>query len=620
MNIPRFSLTLAFALLVCAGAIAGTYDLRVARSTIDIDGSDRPVIAINGTVPAPTLRFREGEDLVINVTNSLEVPTSIHWHGIILPDNQDGAPGFGGFRAIPAGQTFTYRFPAQQSGTYWYHSHVGLQEQEGMYGAIIIEPKQPDPFAFDRDYAVVLSDSHSHRPMTILSNLKKEPDYYNRQQRTLSDFLSDIRTQGFGATLSDRAEWGEMRMMPTDISDVQGYDYLVNGLTPARNWTALFAPGERVRLRLVNAAAMTFFDIRIPGLRMTVVQSDGNNVEPVVVDELRIAVAETYDVIVEPTQDRAYTLFAETLARDGFARATLAPRTGMAADIPSLRPRPLLTMADMSGHAGHEGMDHATMDHSTMGQGGMAAGQMDHSKMDHSKMDHSKMDQGGMAAGQMDHSKMDHSKMDHSTMGQGGMAAGQMDHSKMDHSKMDHSTMGQGGMGETVPTGPDPFYAPGSGLTPRAADGGRFLSYRDLRAVAPLFPVREPDRELEIRLTGNMERYSWSMNDVVYADAEPIRLRYGERVRMRFVNTTMMTHPMHLHGMWFILDNGQGAQNPAKHVISVAPGMTVVADVEVDAPGDWPFHCHLMYHMDAGMFRRVIVEGGPETALLKRGG
>ncbi|MEC9344739.1 MAG: copper resistance system multicopper oxidase [Pseudomonadota bacterium] len=602
------------AALFALPALAGTYDLRVARTTIDIDGRDRPVIAINGTVPAPTLRFREGEDLVINVTNGLEVPTSIHWHGLILPDNQDGAPGFGGYSAIPSGSTFTYRFPTQQSGTYWYHSHSGLQEQEGMYGAIIIEPKTADPFTFDREYAVVLSDSHSHKPMTILSNLKKEPDYYNRQQRTLSDFMRDVREKGFSATLSDRADWGDMRMMPTDISDVQGYDYLVNGVTAAGNWTAVYKPGERVRLRLVNASAMTYYDVRIPGLRMTVVQSDGNNVRPVVVDELRIAVAETYDVIVEPEAGQPYTIFAETLARDGYARATLATGPGMSAPVPALRERPLLTMADMAGHAGHgdhgdhgdHGSDGST-DHSKMGHAVPQPPATDHSKMDHSKMDHSKMDHSKMDHSKMDHSKMDHSKMDHS----------KMDHSKMDHSKMDHSKMDHGAM---AMDGPDPFYAPGSGLTPSAANGGRFLSYRDLEAVAPLFPRREPDRTIEIRLTGNMERYSWSMNDVPFVDADPIRLRYGERVRFRFVNTTMMTHPMHLHGMWFILDNGMGEASPAKHVVSVAPGTTVEADVEVDAPGEWPFHCHLMYHMDAGMFRRVIVEGGPDTAMLRRGG
>lgn len=544
------TLVAMLASLAAGTAAAATYDIVIDTVTVDHSGTPKQAIAYNGQTPGPTLRFKEGEEVTINVTNRLSESTSIHWHGLILPPDQDGVPGIS-FPGIAPGETFTYRFPIVQSGTYWFHSHSGMQEQDGAYGSIVIEPKDREPFKFDREYVVVLSDSHDHSGRRILSNLKKMSDYYNRQQRTVGDFLRDVEDKGLSATVQDRLDWGEMRMMATDVADVQGYSLLVNGKNPEQNWTGLFTPGERVRLRFINASAMTYFDVRIPGLDLLVVQADGNNVQPVKVDEFRIAVAETYDVIVRPTEERAYTIFAETMSRAGYARATLSPREGMQAEMPATRRPDLLTMADMG--MAHEGMDHGSM-----------AG------MDHSNM-----------AG------MDHSKM-----------AG------MDHSKM--------AMGDK----PDPFYAPGSGLTPKPADGGKFLSYADLRAQKPLYPDREATREIELRLTGNMERYIWSINGVKYSDAEPIRLKYGERVRFKFVNETMMTHPMHLHGMWSILDTGKGKWNPVKHTVSVAPGMTVYTETEVDAPGQWAFHCHLMYHMATGMFRKVVVEGGPQSAAL----
>jgi CopA family copper-resistance protein len=525
---------------VASIARAGTYDLSIGEKTLNLTGSDARGMAINGSIPGPVLRFKEGEALTLNVTNTMDVDTSIHWHGLILPYRQDGVPGIS-FDGIKPGTTHSYNFPAQQSGTYWYHSHSGLQEQSGVYGAIVIEPKAREPFRYDREYVVVLSDWKDARPEQVLANLKKMSDYYNYSQRTVGDFFSDVSKKGFSAAMEDRKMWGEMRMTPTDIADVSGYTYLVNGKNTGQNWTGVFRTGERIRLRFVNASAMTFFDVRIPGLKMTVVQADGNNVLPVTVDEFRIAVAETYDVIVRPEDDKAYTLFAESMGRTGFARGTLAPREGMSAEIPDQRKRPLLSMADMS-------MDHGAM-----------AG-----------MDHS-----GMAG-------MDHSKM-----------------SGMDHSKMGGSK-------------PDPFYAAGSGLMPTAANGGKFLSYADLKAQKPLYKVRKPTREITIRLTGNMERYFWSINDTKYSKAEPIRLKYGERVRFKFVNETMMTHPMHLHGMWTILDTGAKKWNPIKHTVSIAPGTTVYTETEVDAPGKWAFHCHLIYHMATGMFREVIVEGGPD--------
>jgi len=545
---------MALALLAAANtAAAGTYNLSIGKKTVNLTGSESTGMAINGTIPGPVLRFKEGEDLTINVTNSMDVDTSVHWHGLILPFRQDGVPGIS-FAGIKPGTTHTYRFPAQQSGTYWYHSHSGLQEQAGVYGAIVIEPKAREPFRYDRDYVVLLSDWHDTRPERVLANLKKMSDYYNYSQRTIGDFFSDVSKMGFGAALEDRKMWGDMRMTPTDIADVSGYTFLVNGKNTNQNWTGLFKPGERVRLRFVNASAMTFFDVRIPGLKMTVVQADGNNVWPVNVDEFRIAVAETYDIIVRPEEDKAYTLFAESMGRTGYARGTLAPRDGMSASIPAPRKRPLLSMSDM----------------------GMAHGHMDHGSM-------KGMDHGAMKG------------MDHS-----GMSG--MDHSKMGGPK------------------PDPFYAAGSGLMPKAANGGKFLSYSDLKAQKPLYKLREPTREITLRLTGNMERYFWSINDKKYSQAEPIRLKYGERVRFKFVNETMMTHPMHLHGMWTILDNGSKKWNPIKHVVSIAPGTTVYTETEVDAPGKWAFHCHLIYHMATGMFREVIVEGGPPDKHARVGG
>ena len=546
-----FGAGLAFAL--SGAALAGEYTLTVDPVTIDTGEFTRSGVGFNGASPGPVLRWKEGETVTIHVTNNLSESTSVHWHGLILPFTQDGVPGVS-FDGIEPGETFTYSFPVKQSGTYWFHSHSGFQEPDGAYGAIAIEPKGREPYRYDKDYVVQLTDAHPHKGARIMRNLKMSPDYYNRQQRTAGDFFRDAQEKGLGAALSDRGDWGRMRMMPTDIEDVQGFVPLINGKGPGQNWTALFRPGERVRLRFINSSAMSYFDIRIPGLKMTVVQADGQNVQPITVDELRIAVAETYDVIVRPREDRAYTIFAESMGRTAFARGTLAPQEGMEAEVPEMRAPPRLTMADMG--MAHEGMDHGSMDH------------------------------GGMH------------RMPDGTMMEGSS------HAEMGHADMDHGNH-DGGAG-------DPFYAPGSGLVPAAANGGRFLSYSDLKAQKPLYPDRDPTREIELRLTGNMERYIWSMNGIKFSESEPIRLQYGERVRFKFINETMMTHPMHLHGMWSILDNDSGKWNPAKHVVSVSPGTTVYMETEVDAPGEWVFHCHLAYHMEAGMMRKVVVEGGPE--------
>lgn len=535
-------------------AQAATYELNIAAGELRLSDGSRAALTINGQTPGPELRFQEGEEVTLKVSNRLDRDTSLHWHGLILPYTQDGVPGIS-FPGIKPGESFTYRFKVQQAGTYWYHAHSDFQEAEGLYGPLVIEPKAREPYRYDREYTLLLADWHDSQPERIYANLKKQSDYYNYHQRTLGDFFAEARRDGFWATLKDRWAWGGMRMTPTDIADIGGFRFLLNGRDAQQNWTALFKPGERVRLRLINGSAMSYFDVRIPGLQMTVVQADGNDVQPVTVDELRIAVAETYDLIVQPQEERAYTFFAEAMDRSGYARATLAPRPGMQAAVPALRERPLLNMADM-------GMSHAGMD----------------------------MDQGG-DAGMPGMAGMDHSSM-----------------SGMDHAQM--AGMDQGSMAAQA----NADYAPGSGLASRAAEGGRLLVYGDLKAMKPYADYRAPDRTLEFKLTGNMERYFWSLNGQKYSEAEPIRLTYGERVRIRFVNQTMMSHPMHLHGMWMQLDKGNGRFNPLKHVVSVAPGASLEVDVPADALGEWAFHCHLLYHMAAGMMRKVIVEPAGDAA------
>ncbi len=571
---------LVISMLSISSLQAGEYNLTVDPVTIDTGSFTRTGVGYNGASPGPVLRFKEGEDVTINVTNNLSESTSIHWHGLILPYQQDGVPGIS-FDGIAPGETFTYNFPIVQSGTYWFHSHTKFQEPDGAYGAIIIDSKGREPYRYDREYVVQLTDAHPHAGHRIMRNLKMMPDYYNRQQRTISDFFKDSEKMGFEAALRDRLDWGDMRMLPNDIEDVQGFTPLMNGKSSSQNWTGIFKPGERVRLRFINSSAMTYFDIRIPGLKMTVVQADGNNVQPVPVDEFRIAVAETYDVIVHPEEDKAYTVFAESMGRTASVRGTLSTKDGMTADMPELREDPVLTMADMGmAHGDMAGMDHSQMGHAMPAE-------MDHSKMGHGAMPapSHKMPDGAMMSGDAHAGHKMPAGMDHSKMGDGAMMA-------------DKS---------------DPFYAPGSGLMPAAANGGKFLSYDDLKAQKPLYPDREATREIELRLTGNMERYIWSLNGIKFSEAEPIRLQYGERVRFKFVNETMMTHPMHLHGMWSILDTGKGKWDPVKHVVSVSPGTTAYMETEVDAPGQWAFHCHLSYHADSGMFRKVIVEGGPKA-------
>ncbi len=568
-------------------AHAGEYFITIDEVTMTVDGETTTGIGMNGTIPGPTLRWQEGEDVTIHVTNNLDEDSSIHWHGILLPANMDGVPGFS-FDGIQPGETFTYNFTVRQHGTYWYHSHSGFQEQQGVFGSLIIDPAEPDPVQYDREYVVVLSDWLNENPYTVLRNLKGSAEFYNYNRRTLGDFFRDVlgaeSAADRNAAIQDRLAWGQMRMDPTDIADVSGYSFLLNGQEAADNWTALFAPGERVRLRFINASAMTYFDVSIPGLAMSVVNADGNNVVPVPVNEIRIAVAETYDVIVEPDGHTAYTIFAQARSREGYARGTLAPHEGMEAPVPPMSPREVLTMADM-GPAAHGGMNMSGMDHSGHSMGDMDDGEMDHAAMGHTMPTETMEDpHAGHDMGAMEPAAMDHAAMGHTAMNEPA---------PMDDPHAGHD-MGQ--MSEmTMP-----------GTIER-------LSYDNLVALDAYDGAREPDRVIEVRLTGNMHRYFWTINDVGFDEAEPINLTLGERVRLRFVNETMMDHPMHLHGMWMDMQNGNGDRNPRKHTISIPPGGTVEADVTVDALGDWAFHCHLMFHMDTGMMRRVVVARAVES-------
>ncbi len=510
-----------------AKVLSGTeFDLTIAETPVNFTGRPRLATTINGSIPGPTLRLRMGDTVTIRVTNRLAEDTSIHWHGILLPYQMDGVPGIS-FKGIPPGETFTYRFRVQQTGTYWYHSHSGMQEQTGMYGAIVIDPPGRDPIRADRDYVVQLSDWTDEDPMRVFAKLKMQGDYYNFNQPTVVDFFRDANAMGVSAALEKRKMWNQMRMSPTDLADVSGYTYtyLMNGTAPAGNWTGLFRPGEKVRLRFINAGAMTFFDVRIPGLKMAVVQTDGQNVEPVTVDEFRFGPGETCDVVVTP-KDEAHTIFAQSMDRTGFARGTLAPRAGMQAAVPALDKPQSLDMEDMMG------------------------------------------DMTGVA--------------------------------RAHHAKTEYGPSTDMRVDTPRPNLDDP----GVGLRD---NGRRVLTYADLHTPGGPLDARGAEREIELHLTGNMERYAWSIDGLEFGKSTPVHFRHNERLRVVFVNDTMMTHPMHMHGMWNELESPDGKFQVRKHTIAVQPAQRVSFLVTADALGRWAWHCHLFLHMDAGMFREVVV-------------
>lgn len=525
--------------------LAGTeFDLFIDQSPVNLTGRTRTALTINGSLPGPLLRWREGDTVTLRVKNRLVEPTSIHWHGILLPSNMDGVPGLS-FKGIEPGGVFVYQFTVKQHGTYWYHSHSGFQEQQGVYGPLVIDPREPEPYTYQRDYVVMLSDWTDEDPVALMKTLKKQSDYYNLHKPTVGDFVRDVGKQGGSATVADRLMWAQMKMNPTDLADVSGetYTYLLNGQPPERNWTGVFKAGETIRLRFINGSAMSYFDVRIPGLKMTVIAADGQPVQPVSVDEFRIAVAETFDVLVEPTAE-AYTLFAQSMDRSGYARGTLARQTGAMATVPALDPRPWITMEDM----GMGGMDHGAM-----------------------------ADMPVMAG------------MDHSAMSMQAHPASEQDNPLVDMQAM-----------SPVPKLDDP----GIGLR---NNGRRVLTYADLRSTFEDPDGRDPSRTIELHLTGHMEKFAWSFNGVKFSDAEPLQLTYGERVRLVLVNDTMMSHPIHLHGLWSDLEDENGQFQVRKHTIDMPPGSRRSYRVTADALGRWAYHCHLLYHMEMGMFREVRV-------------
>jgi FtsP/CotA-like multicopper oxidase with cupredoxin domain len=501
------------------------FDLIIDEAAVNFTGKPHLAITVNGSIPGPTLHWSEGETVTLRVTNKLKVDTSIHWHGMILDTSMDGVPGMS-FMGIMPGETFTYQFKVNQAGTYWYHSHSGYQEQQGVYGAIVIEPAGGEVVKADRDYVVTLSDWTDEDPAKVLKKLKMQGDYYNHNQPTAVQFIKDVAKVGLSEALDQRKMWNEMRMSPADLADVSAetYTYLMNGITPAGNWNGLFKPGEKVKLRFINSAGMSFFDVRIPGLKMTVVASDGQLVEPVTVDEFRIGVAETYDVIVTPTEE-AYTIFAQSMDRTGYARGTLATRAGMAAEVPALDKAEPLAMSDMMGD--------------------MVSGDVHHAKTEYGPSVDMRVD--------------------------------------TPRSNLDD---------------------PGVGLR---YNGRRVLNYSDLHSLKGIMGPAKADLDYELHLTGNMERYTWSIDGVAFGQSTPVHFPFGKRIRVTFVNDTMMSHPMHLHGMWSDLENPDGGLQVRKHTIIVQPAQRISFLVSADALGRWAWHCHLMYHMDTGMFREVVV-------------
>ncbi len=556
--------------------LSGTeFNLTIDKTHVNITGNPAVATAVNSMIAGPTLRWREGDEITINVTNNLDEDSSIHWHGIIIPTHMDGVPGIS-YKGIAPGETFTYKFPVVQSGTYWYHSHSGFQEQTGVYGSIIIEPKE-EILKYDKEYIVLLSDWSDKKPTSIYRNLKLSADYYNFKQRTVGDFFSEVSAKGFWSAFSDRKMWNNMAMSDRDLSDVTGYTYtyLMNGQNPATNFKALFKNGEKVRLRFINASAMTFFDIRMPGLKMSIVASDGNYVQPVSVDEFRMGVAETYDVIVEPEDNKAYAIFAQSLDRSGYAIGTLTNNANKTAPTPTMDKAGILTASDM-------GMD------------------MDMNK----KMD---MSDGGNMSGMKQKSEMKKpAMMSGMSMNMDMSASKSKANMKMGKPKIPITPLDEAKGVQTTMQAMNPKYRlddPGVGLR---KNGRRVLTYADLKSLKPTKHNRYPDREIILHLTGNMDRYMWSINGIAYKDAKPLEFKYGERLRITYINDTMMNHPMHLHGMWSDLETGDDNYLPSKHTIIVQPGSKISVRVNVDAKGSWAYHCHLLYHM-GGMFRKVVV-------------
>ncbi|MCU4309768.1 MULTISPECIES: copper resistance system multicopper oxidase [Acinetobacter] len=595
---------LSHVLLIGVGLFSSTwvmaavkeYDLTIAEQTVNITGKPLKRITVNGKFVAPLLEFEEGDEAVIRVHNKLKnQDSSIHWHGLLLPGIMDGVPGFNKFNGIAPNKTYEYKFKVRQNGTYWYHSHSKGQEQDGLYGAFVIYPKDKTPLTAaektDKDYVVLLSDFHNSTSDQIMKNLKKEADYYQNRRETVFDVLKQVKRDGLKATWQDRSMWNQMRMLKTDMSDVTGYTFLMNGKTPQQNWTGNFKAGEKVRLRFINASAMSFFDVRIPNLKMTVVSADGQPVKPVPVDEFRIGTAETYDVIVEPKQAH-YQIEAESIDRTGFSVGTLHEESSPAVkqiEMPKSRPRALLTMEDM-------GMSHDMSSMKDMNHDMSSMKGMDHDMSSMKGMNHDMSSMKGM-----DHDMSSMKDMNHDMSSMKGM-----DHDMSSMKGMDHDMpMNSATVKAASDKNDNTVFGWANASTP---EGNKALQYSDLQSLDPQKDTRAAEREIEIRLGGNMERYIWTINGKKFNEADPLVVKYGERIRLKFVNDSMMAHPMHLHGMFMQLENGQDPSNmPNKHTVIVPPGKTITTLLTADELGEWAIHCHLLYHMSAGMMNKLIV-------------
>ncbi|MDK1685257.1 copper resistance system multicopper oxidase [Acinetobacter albensis] len=605
---------LSHVLLIGVGLFSSTwvmaavkeYDLTIAEQTVNITGKPVERITVNGKFVAPLLEFEEGDEAVIRVHNKLKnQDSSIHWHGLLLPGIMDGVPGFNKFNGIAPNKTYEYKFKVRQNGTYWYHSHSKGQEQDGLYGAFVIYPKDKTPLTAaektDKDYVVLLSDFHNSTSDQIMKNIKKEADYYQNRRETVFDVLKQVKRDGLKATWQDRSMWNQMRMLKTDMSDVTGYTFLMNGKTPQQNWTGNFKAGEKVRLRFINASAMSFFDVRIPNLKMTVVSADGQPVKPVPVDEFRIGTAETYDVIVEPKQAH-YQIEAESIDRTGFSVGTLHDENTSPVkqiEMPKPRPRSLLTMEDM-------GMNHDMSSMKGMNHDMSSMKGMDHDMSSMKGMNHDMSSMKGM-----DHDMSSMKDMNHDMSSMKGM-----NHDMSSMKGMDHDMSSMKGMNHDMPMNSatvkaasdkndNTVFGWANASTP---EGNKALQYSDLQSLDPQKDTRAAEREIEIRLGGNMERYIWTINGKKFNEADPLVVKYGERIRLKFVNDSMMAHPMHLHGMFMQLENGQDPSNmPNKHTVIVPPGKTITTLLTADELGEWAIHCHLLYHMSAGMMNKLIV-------------
>ena len=503
-----------------SGAFAAETQGRLVEYAFDIDAitvrySGQPVqaLAVGGQIPAPTIEATVGDTLRVTFHNKLEEDSSVHWHGVLLPHDQDGVPWLN-TQPIGPGASFTYEYKVRHAGTYWYHSHSGLQEQRGIYGALVFHPRRPT-LAAERDYVVVFSDWTDENPEQVLRNLKKDGDYYARQKDSVQSW-DEALAQGREA-VNNRLRGAWIRMGTMDLSDV-GYNlFLSNG---SREPTLAAEAGERARLRLINASASSYLNVEFAGGPMTLIAADGIDVEPQKVKRLRMAVAETYDVLVHIPERRAYALRATSEDGTGHSDAFIGAGERMPA--PDL-PKPNLYLMSHGGHGSH---------------------------------------------------------------GAGGPGDERSEHH---HHRMDHAAHGAGG--------------------PRDEIIEYLTDYSPLRAkTSTALPAGAPVRKVHLKLTGNMERYIWSFNNKPLSQANSLLIRKGENVRFILDNETMMNHPLHLHGHFFRVLNGQGDYSPLKHTVNVAALSRTVIEFQANEEKDWFFHCHNLYHMRAGMARVVSYE------------